>query len=160
MFITPYGLLGRQRLICVCTRTCLYEKANIYCTHVKNDIFSHNTIPPKYLFTDFCTVFWLSNDLFWNVFSDQAAQTCFWTCPFTIRFAALMPRMLNKIVQQRMSQSLSTRLTKSVSGDPQMWRYLSETHFLTRLPRCFAITRFTMFWYYHLVIKQTICAYC
>ena len=30
-----------------------------------------------------------------------------------------------------MSQSLSTRLTKCGSADPRLWRYLSETHFLT-----------------------------
>ena len=44
-----------------------------------------------------------------------------------------------------MSQSLSMRLTKSVSADPQMWCFLSETHFLTRLRRRFLITRLTMF---------------
>ena len=31
--------------------------SDICCTDMTNDIFSHDTIPPKYLFTDFCTVF-------------------------------------------------------------------------------------------------------
>ena len=52
--------------------------------------------------------------------------------------------VLNKIVQQCMSQSLSTRLTKCVSADPRLWRYLSKTHFLTSLRRRFPVI-FTMF---------------
>ena len=37
------------------------------------------------------------------------------------------------------------RFTKSFSEDPQMWRYHSETHFRSRLCRCFVMTRFRMF---------------
>ena len=37
------------------------------------------------------------NDSFYNVFSDQAAQTCFRTCPCIIRFAVLTPSVLNDI---------------------------------------------------------------
>ena len=81
--------------------------------------------------------------------SDQATQTCFWTYPCSIRFAVLTPRMLNKIVQQCVSQSLSMRLTTCVSAHPRLWYYLSETQFLTRLRSRFPVTILTMFWYYH-----------
>ena len=73
----------------------------------------------------------------------------FGLAPSIIRFTVLRSRMLNKVCVDDEQKVLLQTLECG---------YLSETHFLIRLRRRFLVSRFTMFQYNHVVIKQAICA--
>ena len=101
---------------------------DICCTHLTNYIFLTMPVCRNTAALTNCTV--IRRQSFLDVFSDQAAQTCFQTCPCIKRFAVLMPHVLNKVVQLHMNE-----INKKCSCRPAN---------LIRLHRRIPVTRFTM----------------
>ena len=135
MYIIPYCLLGRLHSACM---SAVSDMVRI-CTCVNKVKYKTNYI---YLAMPFCrNIAALTNctvirrQSYCDVFYDQAAQTCFQTCPCIKRFGVLTPHVL-KSSPIAYASIIKNEINKKCSCRPAN---------LIRLRRRFPVTRCTMF---------------